>query len=143
MRLRCRAAAVAFSAATILAALPAWAQTREENVDLCTSDNPDVKIAACTAMIQSGRESIVGLYVAYNQRGLAYDAKGLYGQAIADYTELIALLPTDRGGYVLRGGSYEKNGQRDQAIADYRAALKFDPENKKSLDGLKRLGAAP
>jgi tetratricopeptide (TPR) repeat protein len=150
MRLRCRVTIIAFCAITILTAPPVWAQTRDQNVDRCTGNNPDLKIAGCTALIQSGQESLLGLYVAYNNRGLAYDAKGLYDQAIADYTKLIALLPGDRGGYTLRGRSYEKKGQRDQAIADYRAALRL-PDNAAatgpgpdySRQALERLGVAP
>jgi predicted TPR repeat methyltransferase len=43
----------------------------------------------------------------------------------------------------LRAAANEKLGKKDQAIADYRKVLALDPSDKKSAEGLKRLGAAP
>ncbi len=79
----------------------------------------------------------------YYNRGVAYGDKGLYDQAIADYTQAIALKPDYAAAYDNRGWSYEKKGARDQAVADYRAALRLDPTRKLAPDGLKRLGVTP
>jgi hypothetical protein len=38
-------------------ALPAAAQTKVENAAKCVSDDPDTKIAGCTAMLNSPDES--------------------------------------------------------------------------------------
>jgi tetratricopeptide (TPR) repeat protein len=77
----------------------------------------------------------------YYNRGVAYAGKGLYDQAIADYTKAIELKPDDAEAHYNRGLEYEKLGQRDEAIADYRQAISLEPGMKEAQDGLKRLGA--
>jgi tetratricopeptide (TPR) repeat protein len=130
-----------------LVALPAWAQTRDENVARCTAAadpaTVDLKIGACTALLQSGQETAINIPIIYYDRGNGYRNKGLYDQAIADYTQAIALKPDKANAYYNRGGAYEEKGQRDQAIADYRMALKLAPNYQLPLDALKRLGVTP
>ncbi len=135
-----------------LLALPAWAQTRNDNWRRCADKNPDASIAGCTDVIQStGQESNEGFAMAYYKRGDAYLHNGLYDQAIADETQAISLKPDFADAYDSRGLIYEKQGQRDQAIADYRMALKLaadHPASKASVansarQGLTRLGATP
>jgi hypothetical protein len=62
-------------------ALPVAAQTEDENVARCVSSDPDTRIAACTALIQSGEwnsETEASWHLA---RGNAYNSKGLNEQA--------------------------------------------------------------
>src|SRR5437867_597411 len=60
----------------------AHGQTREENVRRCNENDPDVSIAGCTALIQSGQETTSILAAVFNNRGLAYKAKGDNDRAI-------------------------------------------------------------
>jgi tetratricopeptide (TPR) repeat protein len=135
--------------ALVLVALPApaWAQTRDENVARCVSApdpaSPDLKIGACTALLQSGQEAANNIPIIYYDRGNGYRKEGLYDQAIADYSQAIALNPNYANAYNNRGIAYEYKNQRDQAIADYRMALKIDPNHQSSLSALKRLGVTP
>jgi lipoprotein NlpI len=125
-------------------ALPASAQTRDQNVARCNDgSDPDASIAGCTALIQSGQETSAVLAAAYYNRGNSYDGKGLHDQAIADFTQAIAIKPDFSPAYYNRGAAYETKGLRDLAIADYRATLKLDPNQALAADGLKRLGATP
>ena len=55
----------------------------------------------------------------FNNRGQAYDYKGEYDLAIADYTESIRLNPKNAGAFFNRGSAYEQLGEHDRAIADY------------------------
>src|SRR5208282_6099608 len=88
-------------------ALPAWAQTREQNWAQCTNiSNPDASISACTAIIQSGQEMTVNLAIAYKDRAMAYGAKGLHEQEISDAAQAIALNPNDAMPYNSRAWSY-------------------------------------
>ncbi len=86
---------------------------------------------------------------AFASRGVAYDQKGLYDRAIADYTHAIAA--ADPSGapaklaetYFNRGAAYEHRRLYRQAVADYRAALELDPSLQPPKDGLKRLDGKP
>ena len=75
--------------------LPAWAQTREESVAQCASNDLDLKIGGCTALIQSGQGTTEVLGEAYANRGLAYEKKGFLVQAISDYREALRIDPAD------------------------------------------------
>ena len=61
----------------------------------------------------------------YFYRGVAYDNKGDYDRAIADYTEAIKLEPTTAR-YFNRGLAYANKGDYDRAIADYEQVIKLD-----------------
>lgn len=128
--------------AMALIALPAWAQTRDENLAQCAGGDPDASISGCTALLQSGQESAL-LSSIYTDRGLAYAKKGLYDQAIGDLNQAIALVPTNAYAYNDRATAYIREGRRDQAIADYRQALVLDPTLQAARDTLAQLGVSP
>ena len=69
------------------------------------------------------------LAIAYGNRGAAYDAKGLYDQAIADDTQAIALNPQDAMDHYNRGAAYGHKGLLDQAVTDYTRAIALDPQH--------------
>ena len=66
---------------------------------------------------------------AYFARAGAYADKGDYDNAIASYTQGIALKPNNYLGYMVRGGTYFEKGDYNNAIADYTQAIKLDPTN--------------
>ena len=72
-----------------LIAAPAAAQPRDSITTQCTAGAPDARIVGCSAIIESGLTHSLDLAVAYNNRGNAYDEKGLYDQAIDDFTQSI------------------------------------------------------
>jgi tetratricopeptide (TPR) repeat protein len=121
-----------------LIALPALAQT---NVQKCVSEDPDVAIAGCTALIQEGQLDTAHLVGVSVIRGNAYSDKEMYDQAIADYSKALSLKP-DPVAYGDRGLVYAKQGNAPFALADFRAALAIDPTDQVALDGLKRLGVS-
>jgi Tfp pilus assembly protein PilF len=129
--------------ALVFFALPSWAQSGLE-FNLCgAKDDPNANIIGCTALIKKGATD----YGVYYKRALAYFTKGLYADAIADFTKVIALDRKDHTYYTLRGYAYEKKGQRVQAIADYRTALKLNPPSSSAAKAaqarLKILNATP
>ena len=65
---------------------------------------------------------------AYFNRGLAYDDKGQYDQAISDYSKAIEINPRLADAYYNRGNSYDDKGQYDQAISDYSKAIEINSE---------------
>jgi tetratricopeptide (TPR) repeat protein len=122
---------VAFALSTLsLSALPALAQTRDENRRACLSDDNDVSIAGCTADINSGEETIpADLARAYYNRGLSYAHKHEYDAAIVDYTKAIALNGNDSTYHVARGEAYYNSGDLGSAMVEFDAALKIDPND--------------
>ena len=63
---------------------------------------------------------------AYNNRGLAYNDRGLYDRAIEDFNKAIALDPKDALAYGIRGLAYYMKRQYDRAIEDYNKAIALD-----------------
>ena len=114
--------------------LAAWTQIAQadfsENIRRCDSDgsHPDIRIAACTRNIQSGRFTGGNLAVAFTNRGLAYKRKGQWDRAIADYSEAIRLKSDDAQVFNNRGNAYYYDGQLDRAIKDYDDAIRLQPD---------------
>ena len=63
---------------------------------------------------------------AYNNRGLAYHAKGDNDRAMMDFDQAIQLNPQDAQAYNNRGMVYKDKGDYEKAIADYDQAIQLD-----------------
>src|SRR3989344_6946387 len=101
---------------------------RADDADDCVKTSGDVRIAACTRAIESGRWQGANLALAYNNRGIAKRAKGDLNGAIADYNRALELDPRHANAYINRGYAKQVRGDHDGAITDYNRALKFDPQ---------------
>jgi tetratricopeptide (TPR) repeat protein len=112
--------------ALALVATPGLAQTADETN--CVNGDPDAKIVACSAVIQSGEESPGDQAVAYDNRSLAYRQKGKLDQAIEDATKAIALDPTSPPAYLDRGIAYYDTKHYDLAIADFSKVIALKPD---------------
>ncbi|MGP0089489.1 MAG: tetratricopeptide repeat protein [Xanthobacteraceae bacterium] len=116
----------------VLMASPACAQTPQQQHDQCMNKggpfSPDQRLRACTAIIQSGRETPRNLAAIFNSRGIAYRDIGDNDRAIADFDEAIRLDPKYADAYNGRGNAYRNKGDLDRAIADYDAAIRLDPK---------------
>jgi tetratricopeptide (TPR) repeat protein len=115
---------IAFALA--LAAAPALAQTADETN--CVNGDADTKIAACSAVIQSGQETPVDQAVAYDNRSLAYRQEGKLDQAVEDATKAIALDPTSVPAWLDRGIAYYAAKHYDLAIADFSKVIALKPD---------------
>lgn len=116
----------------VVAALTGTAagQTPADEIGNCVSEaiDLDVKIAACTAIINAGRETSEHLAVAFDDRGAAYYRKGEYDRALGDFEQAIRLDAKNAFAYNNRGNVYQRNGQYDRAIADYDQAIRLKPD---------------
>lgn len=64
---------------------------------------------------------------AYNMRGLAYDEKGMYREAVAEFNLSIALNPSDAYAFNNRGNAHRSLGNLGQAIEDFKRAALLGP----------------
>ena len=119
-----KATAIWLAMGCLLAPIVASTQARADAAGDCNQSlDPDRTIRGCTTAI--GRKPVAP---AYNNRGTAYDDKGDYDRAIADFSKAIALDPKYVNAYYNRGVSYQHKGNRDQAILDYTKAIAVDPK---------------
>src|SRR5689334_2462280 len=77
-------------AAFSLAGFSARAQTQDIWM-YCKDPHPQVRLAACSVIIENGRETGKALADAYSSRGTAYSITGDQEHAIADFDRAIEL----------------------------------------------------
>ena len=96
--------------------------------------NMDLRIRACTQIIERSGIDQGNLGSAYNSRGQARRAFGEMDRANADFKSAIAMLdefirlyPEDSIAYLERGISYRNLNHLNRAIADYDEAIRISP----------------
>ena len=121
---------------------PALAQTSQQIAWCSGRDNPspEQKIAACTAVIVSGRYSGRNLALVYNNRANGHLRRNERDHALADYDEAIRLDPAYALAYNNRGNLRFLLKDYDGAIADYDQAIKLDPTPRIASDDRGRTG---
>lgn len=97
--------------------------------DNCTSTDFDLSIQACTTIINSGNESKENHAMAFTNRGIAYDRKGEYSLALADYDNAITLDPNSGNAFFNRGLLYGHERKYDSAIADFDKTIALNPKD--------------
>jgi tetratricopeptide (TPR) repeat protein len=94
-----------------------------------TKDYNEANISRCTAKLALRDLSIRDRAMTFNIRGNTYDALGKYDLAIADYTEVVRLLPDFAYGYANRALEHCRKRNYQAALLDYDQALRLNPKN--------------
>ncbi len=71
-----------------------------------------------------------------SNRGSAWQSKGEYDKAIADYDRVIELDPEDADAYFSRGDVWDIKGEYEKAIADCSRAIDLEPDNADAYNQL-------
>lgn len=110
---------------------------RDDTWQLCFSDqvHADFAVGACTALIESGRETRDNLAAALFNRANAFADRRLFDRAVQDYDQALRLLPDEPEFLANRGHALIELGRIDEAIADYDRALRQNPKLLAALDG--------
>lgn len=95
----------------------------------------EVRLGACTTLIESGRYKGEYLGFLFHNRAYVHATRKEWDNAIRDYGETLKHKPNDAETLDSRGFTYLKMGRLDAAIADYDAALKAEPKHANALDG--------
>ena len=98
-------------AAIISAAAPAVASDEQ---DCFQGREPELRIKACSELIQRGPDDAI----AYHNRAVAYGLAGDIDNAIADYTKVIQIAPDNASAYDNRGRAYASKGDYTHAVED-------------------------
>ena len=122
------------NALLFLLAAPARAQWNDGAQKCAETSVPDLALARCTRAIQSGELSEPNMAVALNNRGNAYQNKGDYALAIADYDQAIKLNSDSALIYSNRGRAYQHRGDYERAIQDYEQAIRLDPTSAQAFN---------
>jgi lipoprotein NlpI len=88
----------------------------------------DAAIRLLSDALATGKLNDDDRSTSYNNRGMAFAAKGQDDKAVADYTMAIKIAPAYGPAYLNRGNVYLNQGNLDAAIADYSLAIKISPE---------------
>lgn len=109
----------------LLVPAPAPAQTRDQHAKWCTSpdSSPDLRIGACTALIQAGQETPANLALVMGNRGLGYIDTNQIDKARADFDQALKIDTNCALCYAGRGRAFSALKLYDQALADGNRAL--------------------
>lgn len=114
-------------AVTALVAVPAAAAA--EDAGGCGSNDPEVRMTACTAVIDAADTAPAQRAEAFFRRGLSWSQFNQYQRAIHDYDETLRITPADAAALNNRAYSWLKLGKLQQALPDAEEALKIAPES--------------
>src|SRR5262247_2838564 len=107
------------------------AQTVADELATCKSEGGDLKarLQACTRALEGAADNEELRVEALLQRGVLAELWGDQEAALADYSEIIKLDPSNAIAHFNRGNVRDRLGQQELAIQDYTAAIRLDPSD--------------
>jgi tetratricopeptide (TPR) repeat protein len=124
---------------TLLGGSPSNGQSNA-NAAICaagddSAQSPEQRIAACTALIEAGKDAPAPeLSALLTNRAAAYWYIDKMKQAFADLDRAIALDPKNARAFRIRARGDRLNGRLDKALADANMAVRLDPNSAESFD---------
>ncbi len=133
-----RHAAVLFVVLVVAARLAPVAQAQTpEQIQQCQNayDEPELRVKACTALIESKAASEKDLSNVLVLRGMGFVDLGDADKAMADFTEALHVTPDSDFALHMRGQLLSDYGRFDAAIADFDQAIRLDPDEGSNFHG--------
>ncbi len=123
------AARVALLALALAGAMPAQGLTAalERQWAWCRSDDDNLQIRGCSAVIRAGHDTPEHLARAFANRGRAWTEQADYGRAMHDLDNAIRLDPNFADAFNDRGVANVSQGRFDEAMRDFDEAIRLDP----------------
>lgn len=94
----------------------------------CRANDPDVRLSACSRLIDAGNGTPAELASAYYARGNAYRQKSLFALALEDFNAAIAANPALSDAYGDRGITLTILGRFADAIPDFTRVIETYPK---------------
>jgi lipoprotein NlpI len=113
----------------------ATAQTSDQLAQYCGSPNPEIRLLACTQIIEKRVGTAEALADAFTARGTAYSITGDTDRAIEDFDHALILDPGRGLVFGYRGAARLSKGDYDRAIADFSRAVEIDPDYAEAFYG--------
>jgi len=92
----------------------------------------DLRLKACSALIESGESDAAKLAALYVKRGQGQLCKGGADSdelAIGDYSKAIEIDPRSAVAFIARGWLHQNRGRVDEALQDFTRAVEHDPND--------------
>ena len=89
----------------------------------------DREIAEYDRFLRTANPLDVRTAAAYRNRGLAWQRKGRYDKAVADFNQAVATDPIGAESYKYRGLAWCHMGQFDKAVADFSVVIRLRPKS--------------
>jgi len=122
------------AAASLCMMLALVVPVRAESALDCFSENKDLWVPGCTALIERPGIEPEQLSSAYAMRALGYSLKGQYDSAISDYDAAIRINPDFAVALNNRAWAYHRSGRGAQGLPDVEKSLKLNPLSEHSWD---------
>jgi tetratricopeptide (TPR) repeat protein len=106
---------------------PASADIKRDKSDCTQFADLDRTIEGCTRLLNNPQFEKQLIPVVYNNRGIAWQYKGDFDRAIADYSEALRLDPRQVRSLANRAGVWNEKGEFEQALADVNEAIRLNP----------------
>jgi lipoprotein NlpI len=108
--------------------LTATAQVPDQLSAYCNDPHPEIRLLACSVIIERATAKAEALADAFTSRGTAFAITGDQNRAIQDFDRALMLDPNRSLTFGFRGSAYFSKGDYDRAIADYDRAVRLDPD---------------
>ena len=112
----------------------ALAATEDDGRGCESEHNAELRIAACTRVIEDRALPPAARTMAYRDRGVAYANKNLNELAILDFDEALKIDAKNAAALSGRGRAYQARGQYDRAIADFSALIHLLPASERGYN---------
>jgi len=114
-------------AIAVMSVMMAAAGAMADELNGCESRDPERRIAACSALIDTPDMTPVRRAQAFYRRGLAWSQLGQYQRAIPDYDAAIRISPLFASALNNRANAWQKLGKPAQGLPDIEQALELEP----------------